>query len=88
MVRVYFLPGVIGPEGVDRGDLTTGWGMYNNIGCIIAMCIPASFYFASVKAKGWRFTLLGCVTLGALCSRRAAPPSCSAGSCSPPASCG
>ena len=64
MVRVYFLPGVIGPDGVDRGDLTTGWGMYNNIGCIIAMCIPASFYFASVKAKGWRFTLLGCVTLG------------------------
>ncbi len=61
-VRLYFLPGVMTPEGVDRGKLTTGWGMYNNIGCIVAMCIPASFYYASTKKNGWRFTLLGCLT--------------------------
>ena len=62
-VRLYFLPGVVTPEGVDRGKLTTGWGMYNNIGCIIAMCIPASFYFASTRKNGWQYTLLGCLTL-------------------------
>ena len=62
-VRLYFLPGVVTPDGVDRGKLTTGWGMYNNIGCIIAMCIPASFYFASTRKNGWQYTLLGCLTL-------------------------
>ena len=62
-VRLYFLPGVVTPDGVDRGKLTTGWGMYNNIGCIIAMCIPASFYFAATRKNGWQYTLLGCLTL-------------------------
>ena len=62
-VRLYFLPGVVTETGVDRGQLTTGWGMYNNIGCIEAMCIPASFYYAATRKNGWRFTLLGCLTL-------------------------
>ena len=63
-VRLYFLPGVFTPDGVDRGKLTTGWGMYNNIGCIVAMCIPAGFYFALTHQKGWRYTLLACLTFG------------------------
>ena len=47
---------------VHRGALGTGWGVYNNVGCVMAMCIPAPFYF-SVKNKrwGWAFSILGCV---------------------------
>lgn len=33
-----------------RDELFTGWGVYNNVGCMMAMAIPAPFYFA-VKAK-------------------------------------
>ncbi len=47
---------------VNRGALGTGWGVYNNVGCIMAMCVPAPFYFAAKNDKwGWAFTLLGCV---------------------------
>lgn len=47
---------------VNRGALGTGWGVYNNVGCIMAMCIPAPFYFAVKNEKwGWAYTILGCV---------------------------
>ncbi len=47
---------------VNRGALGTGWGVYNNVGCIMAMCVPAPFYFAAKNEKwGWAFALLGCI---------------------------
>ena len=47
---------------VHRGALGTGWGVYNNVGCVMAMCIPAPFYFAVKNEKwGWAFSILGCV---------------------------
>ena len=45
---------------VNRGKLGTGWGVYNNVGCMMAMCIPAPFYFAAKEEKqGWAYALLG-----------------------------
>ncbi len=47
---------------VDRSKLGTGWGVYNNVGCAMAMCLPAPFYFAVKNEKwGWAFSILGCV---------------------------
>ena len=62
IVGMYFLPGVIGENGLlNRGALYTGWGVYNNVGCIMAMCMPAPFYFAAQKKFGWLYVILGCV---------------------------
>ncbi len=47
---------------VNRGALGTGWGVYNNVGGVMAMCVPAPFYFAAKNDKwGWAYALLGCL---------------------------
>lgn len=66
IAEMYFHEGVFslvdGVWTVNRGALGTGWGVYNNVGCIMAMCVPAPFYFAVKNQKwGWAYTLLGCV---------------------------
>ena len=45
----------------NRGLLFTGWGVYNNIGMMMAMMIPAPVYFAVKKDKGWIFCLISCL---------------------------
>lgn len=42
-----------------RGVLVTGWGMYNNVGCMIAICLPAPLYLAAIKERGRIFTAVG-----------------------------
>lgn len=60
ILGMYRNPGVFGADGtVDRRALFTGWGMYNNVGCAMAMCIPAPFYFAATKRQGWVFSVVG-----------------------------
>lgn len=58
---MYFLPGVIVDGELHREALFTGWGVYNNVGCIMAMCMPAPFYFAATKKYGWLYAVAGCV---------------------------
>lgn len=41
-----------------RGDLKSGWGIYNNVGGMMAMLMPAPFYFAATKKRGWLYVLL------------------------------
>lgn len=41
----------------DRGVLHTGWGMYNNVGCVLAMCLPAPLYLAATKKHGWAYMI-------------------------------
>lgn len=56
---MYRNPGVFAADGtVVRGALYTGWGTYNNVGCIMAMCIPAPCYFAATRKHGWVYLLL------------------------------
>ncbi len=63
---MYTLDGVIVNGVIDRDKMYVGWGVYNNVACIMAMCIPAPCYFAvKVKRGGWLFTLLTTVFLGA-----------------------
>lgn len=56
---MYTNEGVFTASGtVNRGGLYTGWGTYNNVGCIMAMCIPAPCYFAATRKHGWIFTMI------------------------------
>jgi hypothetical protein len=59
-------------SSMDRELIATGWGMHNNIGCMMAIMMPFGFYLASVHKKGWLFHLLGSgLLLGTMlsCSR-------------------
>ncbi len=47
-------------EGFDRGQLYTGWGIYNNVAGAMIICIPAPFYYATVKKSyNWVYLLIG-----------------------------
>lgn len=50
-----------------RGMLRCGWGVYNNVGCVMAMLTPAPFYYACTKRNGWLYSLLGCLFAIAIC---------------------
>lgn len=57
---------------IDRSQIYTGWGMYNNIGGALAMMIPFAFCLAAKYRKGWIGTVAGSAFLvGVLltCSR-------------------
>ncbi len=62
IVGMYFQSGILTAEYPDRTMLYTGWGIYNNVGGMMAMCMPAPFYFSlKVRKNGWLFSLLACV---------------------------
>ncbi len=62
IVGMYFQSGILTAENPHRSMLYTGWGIYNNVGGVMAMCMPAPFYFTlKAKKNGWLFTLLGCL---------------------------
>ena len=68
-----YLSGRIFEDGtLDRELIATGWGMHNNVGCLMAMMMPFAFYLAGERKHGWIFNLLGTVLLGGAfltCSR-------------------
>ena len=49
---------ILSGGAVDRGKLVTGWGMYNNVGCVMAICAPAPLYLAVTKKRGYLYILL------------------------------
>ena len=59
IASMYFSETILGASSIDRGDLYLGWGIHNNVGCMMAMLLPAPFYFAIKRKHGWAFTLLG-----------------------------
>lgn len=62
VIGTYFNPGAPGLHGEgDRNKLYTGWGVWNCVGCVMAMCMPAPIYFAVKRKQGWLFSLLCCV---------------------------
>ncbi len=60
---MYLLPNAVVDGSVNRHFMFTGWGTYNNVGCIMEMCIAAPFYFAIKRKNGWIFTMIGTVFL-------------------------
>lgn len=44
---------------IDRDAISTGWGMYNNIGGLLACMIPCAYYLACRRKHGWVYNLCG-----------------------------
>lgn len=68
----YFTQNVVVDGIIIRSHIYTGWGMYNNMGFLLAMAIPFAFYLATKYRRGWIGTVVGSVFLvGVLltCSR-------------------
>jgi O-antigen ligase len=53
--------GIIVDGKVVRAKILLGWGMYNNMGVLIVMCIPAAYYLAGKYKYGWLFTIFGVI---------------------------
>lgn len=68
LLGMYIKSGMLfsGGEVIDRGVLQTGWGMYNNVGCLIAMSLAAAVYLAYTEKLGWVFTILSVVLFAGL----------------------
>ena len=68
LCKIYLFDGVIKDGSVDKDILVAGWGMSNNVGGMLGMLFPASFYLA-VKSKrgGWAFYVLAFVFFGGVC---------------------
>ncbi len=68
-----YCAGTVVVDGIiQRRHIYTGWGMYNNIGGMLAMMIPFAFCLATKYRKGWIGTVAGSAYLICLfltCSR-------------------
>lgn len=72
LLENYFSGRIFDGSSMDRELIATGWGMHNNIGCMMAIMMPFGFYLASVSKRGWCFNLMGtALLLGTMlsCSR-------------------
>ena len=63
ILSMYFQKGIVVDGTVYRGSLYLGWGQYNHVGAVTAMCIPAIFYFSLTKKHSWIFTVLATVVM-------------------------
>lgn len=54
-------------NGIDRTKLVTGWGVYNNVGALIAILLPAPLYLAATKKHGFLYALLALAVFLGLC---------------------
>jgi len=71
---VYISQGVISNGVIDRTLIFTGWGMYNNLGNLLAMMIPFAFWLGIYYKKLWAGYLVGFLFLAGVllsCSRSA-----------------
>lgn len=76
---IYLTGHVIVDGVIQRQFIYTGWGMYNNIGALLAMMIPFPFYLATKYHRGWIGIVAGSLFLiGVLltCSRGSILCSC------------
>lgn len=63
ILGVYCTQEIIVDGIVRRERIYTGWGMYNNMGGLLAMMIPYAFCLATKYHKGWIGTVAGSVFL-------------------------
>lgn len=72
ILGVFFASDVIANGIIDRTKIYTGWGMYNNMGAMLAMMVPFPFYMSTKYGKSWIGIVSGSVFLIAVlltCSR-------------------
>lgn len=58
LLSVYAFSEVFADGAVQRTFIYMGWGMYNNVGCMLDMMIPGALYLAVKKRNGWLFLLI------------------------------
>lgn len=61
---IYATKPVIQNGVIDRNLIYTGWGMYNNMGALLAMMIPFPFHIGYTTKKGWIGPLIGTLFVG------------------------
>ena len=72
LVALEFFIGFINQFQIENGQIVKesimlGWGMWNNIGGLLAFLLPVHFYFATkIHRYGWVFYLTGLFTYGAI----------------------
>lgn len=60
LLCVYLTNNVISPKGnIIRDFIFTGWGIHNNIGCMLTMFMPFAFYLATVRKHGFIYNICG-----------------------------
>ncbi len=67
IIAMYLTPAALAAiaEGkFHRAMLKTGWGVYNNVGAMMAFFIPAPFYLASFGKKNLLWTFAACLFMG------------------------
>ena len=68
----YATGGVIVDGSIVRTQIFTGWGMYNNMGAVLGMLLPFTFFLGLSYNKEWLGLLGGILLLGSIfltCSR-------------------
>lgn len=63
ILGIYCTQDVIVNGEIVRSRIYTGWGIYNNMGGLLAMTIPFAFCLATKYRKGWIGTVVGSVFL-------------------------
>lgn len=59
LISAYFTrEGLFANGKINRGKLFFGWGMYNTMGMLLCLSMPALFYLAIIKKHGGIFTAL------------------------------
>ncbi len=61
-VYVSMWDAIFAPAGIQKDIVFFGWGIHNNMGCMLAMLIPVCFLMASRARVGWLYWILGVVT--------------------------
>lgn len=64
ILGMYLNDGIFRETTITRNFLYTGWGTYNTVGCVMAMMMPAPFYFAVKSARhSWAYSVVGVLFL-------------------------
>ncbi|MDE7296855.1 MAG: O-antigen ligase family protein, partial [Clostridia bacterium] len=64
ILAMYLDDGIFQEAMINRDFLYTGWGTYNTVGCVMAMMMPAPFYFAVKSARhSWAYSVVGVMFL-------------------------
>lgn len=59
LIWAYFTTVRFDANGVVKGSVVLGWGIWTGIGGMLAFLMPATFYFAASHKNGWIAYLLG-----------------------------
>ena len=57
LINIYATGEVVVGGTIEREAIFTGWGMYNNIGSLLAVMIPCAGYLACRRHNGWLYNL-------------------------------